>query len=91
MLDMCAAPGMKTSHLAARMNNNGVIYSVEQDENRYEILKETLEYCGVTCVNPILQDALKMTDEQCKNVEFVLVDPSCSGSGELTGFFSEFS
>ncbi|GJQ75575.1 hypothetical protein Trydic_g17656 [Trypoxylus dichotomus] len=81
VLDMCAAPGMKTSHLAAKLNNNGEVYAVDLDARRLKTLEELMQKTGVTCVKVINKDILKVTDNDCKDVEYILVDPSCSGSG----------
>ncbi|EDV48518.2 probable 28S rRNA (cytosine-C(5))-methyltransferase [Drosophila erecta] len=81
VLDMCAAPGMKTLHLCNVMKNKGCIYSVELDHVRYETLCEITEQAGCEIVKPILGDALDLTSERFADVEYILVDPSCSGSG----------
>ncbi|KAJ6638470.1 28S rRNA (cytosine-C(5))-methyltransferase [Pseudolycoriella hygida] len=84
ILDMCAAPGMKTTHLAAHIRNKGKIYAVERDERRYETLSEYVNGTQSSCVAPIKLDALLLDDDLVRNVEYILVDPSCSGSG-MTG------
>ncbi|XP_013097732.1 28S rRNA (cytosine-C(5))-methyltransferase [Stomoxys calcitrans] len=81
VLDMCAAPGMKTIHVSNVMHNQGVIYSVEQNPERYNILCNMTKSAGCEIVQPIKADALTVTAEQCQGVEYILVDPSCSGSG----------
>ncbi|XP_043656981.1 28S rRNA (cytosine-C(5))-methyltransferase [Drosophila teissieri] len=81
VLDMCAAPGMKTLHLCNVMQNQGCIYSVEQDHERYTTLCDISEQAGCKIVKPILGDALSLTSDRFKDVEYILVDPSCSGSG----------
>ncbi|KRT83787.1 hypothetical protein AMK59_4718 [Oryctes borbonicus] len=81
VLDMCAAPGMKTSHLAAKLNNIGKVYAVDVDTKRLKTLEELMHKTGVTCVQTINKDILKVTNDDCKDVEYILVDPSCSGSG----------
>lgn len=82
VLDMCAAPGMKTSQLAEAINNKGIVYAVEMDENRFKILNKFIEKVGATCVKMINKDVLKITYKDCPNINYILVDPSCSGSGK---------
>ncbi|XP_043498801.1 28S rRNA (cytosine-C(5))-methyltransferase [Polistes fuscatus] len=81
VLDMCAAPGMKTSHLAAIIQNQGTIYAVEIEDRRYQTLSELLNTTNSSCVRTINKDALCLDSSQCPDVEYILVDPSCSGSG----------
>ncbi|XP_017760729.1 PREDICTED: probable 28S rRNA (cytosine-C(5))-methyltransferase isoform X2 [Eufriesea mexicana] len=81
VLDMCAAPGLKTSHLAALMKNSGKIYAVEIDEQRYETLCEQIRITSASCVETVNKDALTLEENEYSNVEYILVDPSCSGSG----------
>ncbi|KAK0175277.1 hypothetical protein PV327_009038 [Microctonus hyperodae] len=81
VLDMCAAPGMKTTHLAAKIQNNGIIYSVEMNARRYNVLCNQIESTNATCVKTINADAMTLTCNNCPDVEYILVDPSCSGSG----------
>ncbi|XP_061388265.1 28S rRNA (cytosine-C(5))-methyltransferase [Musca vetustissima] len=81
VLDMCAAPGMKTIHVSNVMNNQGTIYSVELNSERYKTLCRMTEKAGCKIVTPINADALTITPEKCPGVEYILVDPSCSGSG----------
>ncbi|CAH1990797.1 unnamed protein product [Acanthoscelides obtectus] len=81
VLDMCAAPGMKTTQLAAALENQGVIYAVERDAKRAGILKGIVGGSGATCVKVINKDVLQCNGKEFPGVEYILVDPSCSGSG----------
>ncbi|XP_066146187.1 28S rRNA (cytosine-C(5))-methyltransferase [Euwallacea fornicatus] len=81
VLDMCAAPGMKTTQLATVMENTGKIYAVEQNPQRFQTLKKIVEKSGATCVNLINQDVLRLGESDLPKVQYILVDPSCSGSG----------
>ncbi|CAD1469112.1 unnamed protein product, partial [Heterotrigona itama] len=83
VLDLCAAPGMKTSHLAAIMENTGKIYAVDVDKRRYEMLCKKIELTGASCVETVNKDALALMPDEYPSVEYILVDPSCSGSGML--------
>ncbi|XP_034112835.1 28S rRNA (cytosine-C(5))-methyltransferase [Drosophila albomicans] len=86
VLDMCAAPGMKTLHISNVMKNQGRIYAVEQSKDRFKALCDITELAGCKIVNPILADALTIGPEQCPDVEYILVDPSCSGNGMQNRF-----
>ncbi|XP_067619855.1 28S rRNA (cytosine-C(5))-methyltransferase [Eurosta solidaginis] len=81
VLDMCAAPGMKTIHTCNIMQNNGNIYAIEQNAERYKLLCNMTEIAGCEIVEPINADALTIDNARCPAVEYILVDPSCSGSG----------
>ncbi|XP_056633844.1 28S rRNA (cytosine-C(5))-methyltransferase [Diorhabda sublineata] len=81
VLDMCAAPGMKTTHLAAVINDKGAVYATEMNQKRFEVLKTIVSSCGATCVKTINKDVLSCTKEDFNGVEYILVDPSCSGTG----------
>ncbi|CAK9814791.1 28S rRNA (cytosine-C(5))-methyltransferase [Anthophora plagiata] len=83
VLDMCAAPGMKLSHLAAIMKNKGKVHAVDIDKNRYSTLCKQVEGLGASCVETINKDALTLTANEFPKLEYILVDPSCSGSGML--------
>nr|CAD7572470.1 unnamed protein product [Timema californicum] len=82
VLDMCAAPGMKTTHIAAKMNNKGTIYAVEKNPSRYETLCELVRKSGAIFVKTIRNDVLMVDSSNCPDVEYILVDPSCSGTGQ---------
>ncbi|XP_076648392.1 nop2/Sun-like domain containing protein 5 [Halictus rubicundus] len=83
VLDMCAAPGMKSSHLAALLNNQGKVYAVEIDERRYTTLCEQVKITSASCVETLNKDALTLETEDYSDVDYILVDPTCSGSGML--------
>ncbi|CAK9799323.1 28S rRNA (cytosine-C(5))-methyltransferase [Anthophora quadrimaculata] len=83
VLDMCAAPGMKLSHLAAIMKNKGKVHAVEIDQSRYSTLCTQVKVAGASCVETINKDALTLKANEFPNLEYILVDPSCSGSGML--------
>lgn len=83
IIDCCAAPGNKTSLMAARINNNGMIFAFDKSSKRMETLKSLCKKAGASCVEANIQDFLRVNpqDVRYRNVGYILVDPSCSGSG----------
>jgi 16S rRNA (cytosine967-C5)-methyltransferase len=81
VLDLCAAPGGKTTHLAALMEDRGEIVAVERHPGRAEALRATCERMGATCVTVVEADAAGFTTDVA--FDRVLVDPPCSGLGTL--------
>lgn len=91
VVDCCAAPGNKTSHLSQILNNSGKIFAFEKDKKRFQTLKELLSRKGCSNIEPILADFLKIdqNDAKYRKVQYVLLDPSCSGSGIIGRIDSE--
>uniref|UniRef100_A0A1I7ZRP1 SAM_MT_RSMB_NOP domain-containing protein n=1 Tax=Steinernema glaseri TaxID=37863 RepID=A0A1I7ZRP1_9BILA len=83
VFDICSAPGMKTSHLAAVLNNQGKVWAIDKANDRFEVMTSMLERAGVTIASPFCGDFLKVdvTDKKFKKVKTAVVDPPCSGSG----------
>jgi 16S rRNA C967 or C1407 C5-methylase (RsmB/RsmF family) len=79
VLDVCAAPGNKTSHVAAEMANRGVIFSVDISPKRMIQWRLEMAKAGVMIAYPIISDAAKL-DLNLK-ADLVIVDPPCSNAG----------
>jgi 16S rRNA (cytosine967-C5)-methyltransferase len=81
VLDLCAAPGGKTTHLAALMGDEGEIVAVERHPGRARALGATCDRMRARCVRVDCADAaLPRADGP---FDRVLVDPPCSGLGTL--------
>lgn len=83
VLDVCAGPGGKTSHLAQLMDNQGVIVACDIHEHRLRLIAETGARLGINIINTRLQDATKLTASPVDQYPFALVDAPCSGLGVL--------
>jgi 16S rRNA (cytosine967-C5)-methyltransferase len=80
VLDLCAAPGAKTTHLAALMDDRGAVVAVERNRARANGLEQTCARMRASCVQVELADAADPIGER---FDRVLVDPPCSGLGTL--------
>ena len=79
VLDLCAAPGSKTTQLAAMMQNTGVIVSVETMPGRITALKNNIERCSVkNCI--IFKKDAKFAKELGAEFDKILLDAPCSGN-----------
>ncbi|MGZ4175479.1 MAG: 16S rRNA (cytosine(967)-C(5))-methyltransferase RsmB [Solirubrobacteraceae bacterium] len=81
VLDLCAAPGAKTTHLAALTGDGAGLVAVERHPGRAEALRATLERMHVRGATVEVGDAAEPRSGPA--FERVLVDPPCSGLGTL--------
>jgi 16S rRNA (cytosine967-C5)-methyltransferase len=81
VLDLCAGPGAKTTHLAALMKGEGEVVAIEADPARAEAIEENAKRLGADSVRVVVGDAAELDDGE--GYERVLVDPPCSDLGTL--------
>ncbi|CCW62319.1 unnamed protein product [Phytomonas sp. EM1] len=85
VVDACAAPGNKTSHLAALGAPGIKIMAVERDERRAELLQRRMQTLGAAdYVNVVNMDFFQLSSDDREATEGILLDPSCSASGVTT-------
>lgn len=82
IIDACAAPGGKTTHIAELMQNRGTIYAIDRLPSRLAKIRENADRLGLTNIEIIAGDSSSLTDFQGK-ADRVLVDVPCSGLGTL--------
>jgi NOL1/NOP2/sun family putative RNA methylase len=80
IMDLAAAPGGKTTHIAQVMNNTGLVVSVEQDRLRINSLRGNVLRCGVENAWVLRGDARKL-EQLGISADRVLLDAPCSGEG----------
>jgi len=83
VLDVCAAPGAKTTHLAQIMENRGAIYSVDYSRRRIEVWKRETRRMGVKTAAPIIADARKPLPISL-SADLVVLDPPCTSTGTFS-------
>lgn len=89
ILDMTAAPGGKTTEIAALTENKAYITACEKNKIRAERLKFNLQKQGVKSANIMVEDARKLSDYF--SFDKILLDVPCSGSGTENIFDKNFS
>lgn len=82
ILDLCAAPGGKTSYIADIMNNTGEIIALDKFEVRVKMLNKNFERLGITSAKTIAVDSLDYEDPFL--FDRVIADVPCSGMGTLS-------
>lgn len=83
ILDLCAAPGSKTTQISNMMNNKGYILANEIDKIRYERLKYNIELQGANIVEVNNEDGRLLGKEHREEFDRVLIDTPCSGEGRF--------
>jgi len=83
ILDMAAAPGSKTTQLAAMVNNSGLVLANEMSASRVKVLHANLVRCGVsnTCMTQF--DGRKLGERLSGLFDYVLLDAPCGGEGTV--------
>ncbi len=84
VLDMCAAPGSKTSQMAAMMENQGLIVANELKASRVVPLAANVQRCGVANTVITCMNALGIKD---MSFDKILLDAPCSGTGTIRKSF----
>ncbi|XP_023322278.1 probable 28S rRNA (cytosine-C(5))-methyltransferase isoform X2 [Eurytemora carolleeae] len=96
VLDACSAPGMKTSQIASLVCGDWVaamggspppgakVVAVERSTKRCGLLKQILQKSRADCVCKVINaDFLEIQPQDYSDVEYIVLDPSCSGTGMI--------
>ena len=84
VVDLCAAPGGKTTHMAELMENKGTIYAFDVDSTRIKRMKMLLKRMGITIVKIYQEDAREAPKILGKNfADKVIVDAPCTSTGTI--------
>lgn len=81
VLDVCSAPGGKTTHMATLMNNTGQVVSRDIYEHKLKLIKASCKRLNLTNVDVEEYDAMKMDKDSIGKFDYVLADVPCSGLG----------
>lgn len=81
VLDVCSAPGGKTTHIATLMQNTGEVVSRDVFEHKTKLIKNSVRRLGLQNIKVELFDALNLDKESIDKFDYVLADVPCSGLG----------
>ncbi len=82
VIDMCAAPGGKTTHVAQIMNNTGKILALDRSKKRLEKLRSNVKRLGIKNVISIRLDSRLLNKKYpCLEADRIIVDPPCTAIG----------
>ncbi len=81
LLDLCAAPGGKTTHLADLMNNTGEIMACDKSQGKIKLIQENAKRLGAKNIETRVNDARVLNEDFIDKFDYVLVDAPCSGTG----------
>lgn len=83
IIDVCAAPGGKTTHSAELLKGTGVVYSRDLTEYKVSLIEENVQRLLLSNVVCEVQDALELRTEDIEKADIVLADLPCSGLGVI--------
>ncbi|XP_033639559.1 tRNA (cytosine(72)-C(5))-methyltransferase NSUN6-like [Asterias rubens] len=93
LLDMCAAPGGKTTHLATLMKDQGVVIALDKSPSKINKIKQNARRMGLNCIQTFVYDSTKACCMQSscnsdappfspESFDYILLDAPCSGLGQ---------
>jgi ribosomal RNA small subunit methyltransferase B len=80
---MCAAPGSKTTHIAALMGNRGSIDAWDVYPHKVKLIKDNAKRLGISIIHTEVRDSVKPLPFLYETYDKVLLDAPCSGLGVL--------
>lgn len=84
VLDMCAAPGGKSNHLAELMRNDGRILAIDVNAGRLSLVERSARRLGNNIIEVRAMDATRVSSSINERFDRVLVDAPCTGLGTLS-------
>jgi 16S rRNA (cytosine967-C5)-methyltransferase len=84
VLDCCAAPGGKTTHLAEIMQDTGIVVACDVHEHKLSLILEQANRLQLNSIQPVFSDAVDLSKQYAaESFDCILLDAPCSGLGVI--------
>lgn len=83
VLDACAAPGGKTTHIAELMGNEGEIVACDVHPHKEQLIRQTANRLGITIIETVVSDAMELPEKNLGTFDRILLDAPCTGFGVI--------
>jgi 16S rRNA (cytosine967-C5)-methyltransferase len=83
VIDLCSAPGGKTTHLAELMSDSGRVYACDLHQGRLQLVEKAARRLGLHSITTVTVDGRNPGDQNLPAADAVLVDAPCSGLGVI--------
>ena len=83
IIDVCAAPGGKASHLAEKLQGTGMVEARDLTEYKVSLIEENIERHGLGNMKAVQMDATILDEDSVEKADILICDLPCSGLGVL--------
>lgn len=83
VLDVCAAPGGKSLHMAQLLQNSGHVVARDLTQEKIELIEENIERMGYDNIEAQVFDACELDEQWIEKADIVIADLPCSGLGVM--------
>jgi 16S rRNA (cytosine967-C5)-methyltransferase len=83
VIDVAAAPGGKSTHIAELMQNQGKLIAMDIHPHKVDLIEQNARRLGITCIEGVCQDAREVGKLLPERADAILCDVPCSGLGTL--------
>ena len=82
-IDVCAAPGGKSLHIADKLSGSGYVEARDVSEYKVQLMQENIERTGAINIRAMVMDATVRDESSVRKADIVLADVPCSGLGVI--------